>query len=238
MSRRIAVTGATGFIGRALADRIDRESGFEAVRIVRGDFEGGLLAERLAGCEAVVHLAGESRGDDPDALYRTNMALTAAVAEAACRTPSLCRMVFCSTTHEAKESAYHASKRDGRAHFDAVAAEAGIESAGVLIPNAFGPGGRPFYNSVVSTFCKLRAAGEPLIVHPGAGRVKLICIGTLTERLFAVAAGPEPENPQVLPEEYEEEVAEIARLLESFDPESCPEGRFARDLWTSFKSYL
>lgn len=80
MMRRIAVTGAGGFIGGALALRIDREAGFGAVRIVRGDFSRGLLPEKLAGCEAVVHLAGESRSTEPEALFRTNLALTEQVA--------------------------------------------------------------------------------------------------------------------------------------------------------------
>ena len=238
MIRRIAVTGAAGFIGGALCARIDREPGFRAKRIVRADFAEGRLEERLAGCEAVVHLAGESRSADPDALYLINMELTRQVADAVRKTPGIRRVLFGSTTHEARESTYHASKRDGRARFDALAAELGIEASGVLMPNVFGPGGRPFYNSAVSTFCKLRAEGKPLPVHPDAGTVKLIFIDRLADALFEAAAGPFPGNPLVIPEEYEEEVAGIARLLESFDPQLRPEGRFAYDLWKSYRSFL
>ena len=238
MMRRIAVTGAGGFIGGALALRIDREAGFGAVRIVRDDFSRGLLPEKLAGCEAVVHLAGESRSTDPEALFRTNLALTEPVAAAVRKTPGIRRVLFGSTTHEATESPYQASTREGRARFDALAAELGIESVGVLMPNAFGPGGRPFYNSVVSTFCKLRAEGRPLEVHPGAGSVKLIAVDTLAEALFRLAVEPAPENPAVIPHEYEMEVAGIARLLESFDPEIRPEGKFEFDLWKCFRSYI
>lgn len=60
MMRRIAVTGAGGFIGGALALRIDREAGFGAVRIVRDDFSRGLLAGKAGRLRSVVHLAGES----------------------------------------------------------------------------------------------------------------------------------------------------------------------------------
>ena len=238
MIRCIAVTGATGFLGGALCARIDRAPGFRAERIARGDFDAGRVAEKLAGCEAVVHLAGESRGGDPDALFLINMELTRQVADAVRRTPGIRRILFGSTTHEGRVSAYHASKRDGRALFDAVAAELGIESVGVLMPNVFGPGGKPFYNSVVSTFCKLRGEGKPLTVHPDAGTVKLIFIDTLTDALFGAAAGLFPGNPLVIPEEYEGEVAGVARLLESFDPQQRPEGRFAYDLWKSYKSFL
>lgn len=238
MIRRIAVTGSSGFVGGALCARIDREPGFRSVGIGRRDFAAGLPAEKLAGCEAVVHLAGESRSDDPAALYSINMDLTRRVADAVRRTPGIRRILFGSTAHEDRAGAYHASKREGRALFDALAAELGIEAVGVLMPNAFGPGGKPFYNSVVSTFCKLRAEGRPLPVHPDAGTVKLVEIGTLADALFAAAAGPFPGNPLAVPHEYEEEVAGIARLLETFDPEVRPEGRFAYDLWRCWKSFL
>ena len=38
MTRKIGVTGAAGFIGGHLADYIDAQPGFEAVRIVREHF--------------------------------------------------------------------------------------------------------------------------------------------------------------------------------------------------------
>lgn len=237
MIRRIAVTGAAGFLGRALCERIGREPGFEAAAVVRADFAAGRTAEKLAGCEAVVHFAGESRSADPDALYSINMELTRQVADAVRKTPEIRRVLFGSTTHEAKESAYHASKRDGRALLDALAAERGIEAVGLLMPNVFGPGGKPFYNSAVATFCKLRAEGKALTVHPDAGTVKLIYIDTLADALFEAATGPAAENPLEIPHEYEEEVAGIARLLEGFAPEVRPEGRFAYDLWKSWKSF-
>ncbi len=67
---RIAVTGATGFIGRALCAQLQSD-GAEVVRLVRRPTgKGNELAwsaeeglrepHKLEGCEAVVHLAGES----------------------------------------------------------------------------------------------------------------------------------------------------------------------------------
>jgi hypothetical protein len=69
---RIAVTGATGLIGSALVPRL-RAEGHDVVRIVRGrpgaddvgwDPKGGTIeAGKLAGADAVVHLAGAGVGD-------------------------------------------------------------------------------------------------------------------------------------------------------------------------------
>jgi uncharacterized protein len=52
----VAVTGASGFIGRRLTERLRREG--HQVRPV--SLRNGVQTEQLAGCEAVVNLAGEA----------------------------------------------------------------------------------------------------------------------------------------------------------------------------------
>ncbi len=54
---RVAVTGASGFVGSALLPALPA-AGHEAVRIRRGAFDAAVLA----GADAVVHLAGENIG--------------------------------------------------------------------------------------------------------------------------------------------------------------------------------
>ncbi|MGO7983425.1 capsular polysaccharide biosynthesis protein CapF, partial [Rhizobium johnstonii] len=44
-------------------------------------------------------------------------------------------------------------------------AERGSEFFDIVLPNLFGEHGRPYYNSVVATFCHLAARGEPLAVQ-------------------------------------------------------------------------
>ncbi|MEJ7811118.1 MAG: TIGR01777 family oxidoreductase [Gemmatimonadaceae bacterium] len=69
-NRRVAITGATGFLGRAL-ERALRAGGHRVVRIVRSPARAGaedvvwdpavaaLDPRAIEGCDAVVHLAGE-----------------------------------------------------------------------------------------------------------------------------------------------------------------------------------
>lgn len=71
-SRTIAITGASGLIGTALAQRLESR-GDRVVRFVRGRSSddgiawdpaaGSIDAERLRGVDAVVHLAGAGIGD-------------------------------------------------------------------------------------------------------------------------------------------------------------------------------
>ncbi|HMA30589.1 MAG TPA: NAD-dependent epimerase/dehydratase family protein, partial [Casimicrobiaceae bacterium] len=119
----IAITGATGFIGRALCARIASSAKAQAVRalvrdrqravallppgivLVEVDLETAGVAElsrALAGAAAVVHLAGrahviDERAEDPDAEYRrANAEVTARLAEAAVAA-GVGRFVFAST---------------------------------------------------------------------------------------------------------------------------------------------
>lgn len=239
MNRKIGVTGAAGFIGGHLAEYIGAQPGFEAVRIVREHFEERRLSMAVSGCGAVVHLAGMSRSDEPQELYRVNMELLEHLILAVRFAGVTPRILFCSTTHEAKQTKYHASKRDGRERLDRAARELGFESVGVLMPNVFGPGGKPHYNSVVATFCADSRQGRRLTVHSGAGRVKLIHIDGLVRRLFELAAGTFPGNPVEIAPEFDVEVAEIAARVTAFAagkrPE--PEDRFGTLLYQTWQSY-
>jgi uncharacterized protein (TIGR01777 family) len=71
--RRVAISGSTGLIGAALAQRLER-AGYEVLPLVRRDARGRseiawdpgrgtIEASKLEGLDAVVHLAGESIAD-------------------------------------------------------------------------------------------------------------------------------------------------------------------------------
>lgn len=99
---RIAVTGASGFVGRVLVRRL-LDSGNVAVPLSRrplampgaprplASYDAGAIAAQIAGCQALVHLAAVAhqaatgRAGRSDATFAPNMAATRAVAEACAR---------------------------------------------------------------------------------------------------------------------------------------------------------
>ena len=100
MSRTVAITGATGFIGRHLAAAlISRGVGVRAIirpgsrhqapqgtTIVHASLEAPALRDAFAGADAVVHLAGVVSAVDARAFAAVNVEGTRAVASAAQQT--------------------------------------------------------------------------------------------------------------------------------------------------------
>lgn len=165
----------------------------------------------LASCDTVVHLAAVSRHGDGGFLYRTNMALAQALASAAeeLETPP----VIClgSTTHIAKQLPYHASKRESRRILEASCAEC----VTLLMPNAFGPYSRPFFNSVVSTFCRIAAdGGRPEKIEPA--ELNLTYIDTLCTQILNAVRSQRKQTVLEFPHEHTVFLPDLWRLLERF----------------------
>lgn len=186
---KIGMTGCDGFIGRHLAEAC-RRNGWQVLaggKETLGDERS--VAAFVRQCDRVVHLAGLSRHPDGEYLYRTNMRLAALLDGALQETPR--PLWFASTTHDTlKDLPYHRSKRDGRALFEASGRYPVIT---LRMANVFGPGSRPFYNSVVSTFCRIAAdGGTPEKVDDVP--LELIYIDELTERICSSLAETAPRT--------------------------------------------
>lgn len=81
MTRRVAVTGASGFIGRHLVEHLSGRG--TAVVAVRRPFESHALRDALRGVDALVHLAGVVSAVREQEYISANVDATRAVADAA-----------------------------------------------------------------------------------------------------------------------------------------------------------
>jgi nucleoside-diphosphate-sugar epimerase len=83
---RVAVTGASGFIGQALVAEL-RAGGHEAVPLSRGDGidyeDAQAMTVRFEGADAVVHLAARAHRGGPDEAFASNVRVARAAAQAA-----------------------------------------------------------------------------------------------------------------------------------------------------------
>ncbi|HEX5818294.1 MAG TPA: NAD-dependent epimerase/dehydratase family protein [Gemmatimonadales bacterium] len=216
--RRVAVTGASGFVGRATCERL--ASGWDVVAISRRDGAGtakvrGLddpegLRAAFAGCEAVVHLAARvhvmrERSADPTAEFRqVNVAGTECVYRAAAAA-GVRRFVFLSSVKvngegratpyvesdaPAPVDPYGRSKLEAERRLAALRAEGGGCDVVVLrSPLVYGPG-------VGGNFRRLLHLAElslrwPLPLGGIPNRRSLVAVGNLADAIGCALALPE-----------------------------------------------
>lgn len=190
MTRTVAITGAGGFIGAHLRRRLERQAEVVLRLVDRDDWgDPHSLAEKFAGADVVFHLAGVNRATDEE-IERTNVELTERLVVALESTGNAPRVVYASSTQESRENAYGRSKRIAGDRLLAWAERSGGEAAVLALPNVFGPGCRPFYNSVVATFCRQLAVGETPQIHVDS-EIEFLSVRDLVERLaeFVSAEG-------------------------------------------------
>lgn len=177
--RVIGITGPNGFVGSHLVRCLGRRDGIRVLPVPREAF---LSVNQLAGlvglCEVIVHLAGMNRGED-ELIYATNIVLAKQLVAAAEKSGRGLHIVFASSTQRELNNVYGRSKREAEDMFSLWAQRSGQRRVtNLVIPNAFGPGCRPFYNSVVATFCHQLSHGEePQILHNKS--IELIWINDL-----------------------------------------------------------
>jgi UDP-2-acetamido-2,6-beta-L-arabino-hexul-4-ose reductase len=109
---KIGITGITGLIGWHLRAHLHGRKGIEVKGATRATFEHSeSLDEFVAGLDVIVHLAGMNRGDDSE-LKRVNVQLTDKLIDACERMGAKPQIIFSSSTHIERDSAYGQSKRE------------------------------------------------------------------------------------------------------------------------------
>ncbi len=166
---KIGITGADGLIAwhqRAYLKAID--GGHEVRLASRATFrQPESLAEFVDGLDAIIHLAGMNRGEDAE-IEATNAALARDLVAACSRCGSRPLVVYANSTHQDRDTAYGRGKRAAANTFRLWAEQSGAGFANLILPHVFGEFGKPFYNSVVSTFCYQLARNEtPQIITDG-----------------------------------------------------------------------
>jgi UDP-2-acetamido-2,6-beta-L-arabino-hexul-4-ose reductase len=242
--KRVAVTGANGFLGRHVLDRLHREAGIRSVAIGRPEFaEPARLAAALQGCDHVVHCAGVNRGE-PAEVESANIELSdclIAALDTGSARPKL--LVYTSSTQERLDNPYGRGKRRAGEQLAEWGRRSGVSVCTLVIPNVFGDGGRPFYNSVVATFCHQLAQGEePRIIENRS--VPLVYVNRVVEKIFEILKHP-ANGPVGIEPDVEISVSDLLAGLKRFKAVLLEQGavpalgsRFELELYHTFRAYL
>ena len=182
---RVGITGQNGFIGYHVLQRLKLQPDTCTIIPFERDFfdDEKKLQEFVSSCDAIIHLAAMNRGDE-EVIYDTNISLVKKLIAAMEAVHAAPQILFSSSTQETRGNKYGNSKKEGAELFDAWAAKNNAVFSHFVIPNVFGPFGKPFYNSVTATFCyQLTHNDAPKILVDA--EMTLIYVGDLAKEFAA-----------------------------------------------------
>lgn len=162
---QIAITGAKGFLGwHTKCAAFAKDIGTKDIDL--GDkFSLNIAVELLEQVDSVIHLAGVNRGTDEE-VQQGNLLFAQQLIEAIGRCSKKPKsLIFANSIQANNGSVYGEAKKNAGQILQNFCSKNNIDFVDVLIPNVFGEHGKPFYNSVTSTFCHLIANQELPEVH-------------------------------------------------------------------------
>jgi UDP-2-acetamido-2,6-beta-L-arabino-hexul-4-ose reductase len=246
---KIGITGQIGFMGTHLFNYLKIKDEFELIPFEDRFFENdNYLFGFVKQCDVVVHLAAMNRHEDPQVIFDTNLLLVKKLIDSMESTHSKPHIIFSSSTQEEKDNLYGASKREGRKLFEEWAKRVGARFTGFIIPNVFGPFGKPFYNSVIATFCHQICNNQSPQIQVD-GELKLIYINELCNEFYKALINRKVATIKGI-EEYkvphtsEKKVSQILEILTGFKENYIEKGifpdltdPFTRNLFNTFVCY-
>ncbi|OFE11764.1 capsular biosynthesis protein [Pseudohongiella acticola] len=240
----VLVTGADGFIGKNLCLRLSEEASVSVIPFTRSNTIDD-LAGLVADADAVVHLAGENRPQDPAAFEQINVGLTRALCDAISAAGKRIPLILASSAQAELDNPYGKSKLAAEQAVQALAGDGGNPVAVYRLPGVFGKWCKPNYNSVVATFCHNLANDLPIQINDPAHEIKLVYIDDVVNAFidWLRAPGTGFQSQAVAPV-YEVSLGALAEQIKAFGncrtslvSERVGTG-FVRALYATYVSYL
>ena len=241
----VLVTGANGFVGRNLCEVLSRHEG---VSLLRFDLQNTPeeLANALAHADVIFHLAGINRPQNVEDFQTGNADFTAQICGKLIDLGRAPAIILSSSTQAALDNPYGASKRQAEEVVQDYAVRTGAEVAVYRLPNVFGKGCRPNYNSAVATFCHNITRDLEIKVNDPTVELNLVYIDDVVDEFMRALAGRRTRQGPfcVVPIVHEVKLGHIAELLHSFKRSRTDlqipnqADGFTRKLYATYLSYL
>ncbi|WP_010529269.1 NAD-dependent epimerase/dehydratase family protein [Lentibacillus jeotgali] len=176
----VLITGAGGFIGKNLIDRLHREKEVRLKQYHHGD-DLSLLYEHLNDADIIYHLAGVNRPQNNEEFARVNRGLTELIVNYLKEHHKNPKIVLSSSTQAELDIPYGLSKREAEEVLKNYSNETGADVCIYRLPGVFGKWCRPHYNSVVATFCHELAYGRDIDIHDANKPLELVYIDDVVD---------------------------------------------------------
>jgi UDP-2-acetamido-2,6-beta-L-arabino-hexul-4-ose reductase len=243
---KIGITGQNGFVGNHLYNTLGlTPEEYDRIVFEKEFFENeDHLDQFVNQCDVIVHLAAMNRHESQEFIFETNLNLVKKLVASLKRTVSKAHVLFSSSLQEINDNLYGKSKKQGRELLVEWANSCQGKFTGMIIPNVFGPFGKPNYNSFVATFChKLTHNEIPTIDKDGD--VKLIYVGELVQEIINQIKLSKGNSEFIISHTSQNKVSEVLSRLNYFKSTYFDKGEvplletvFDLNLFNTFRSYF
>ena len=190
--KRAVVTGANGFIGKNLIRRLE-DMGLHDTEVIgvtrESSHEEWKAAIEYADC--IIHLAGVNRSDSDEDFVYGNVDSTERICNLVGDGVGGPRIFFASSTKAVPGSPYGDTKIAAENTLQDLAKNNGSSINICRLPNVYGKWSKPFYNSVVATFCHQIANSQEVEINNKSTLLELLYIDDLVDALVCWLESPE-----------------------------------------------
>lgn len=244
--KQVLVTGAKGFIGQNLC-LVLREN--KDIELTEYDIksEPALLKEALLKADFIFHLAGVNRPKNPEEFKTGNHGLTKEIVDFLIENNKRPTLIITSSTQALLDNPYGVSKREAEDEVKRYKEATGSSVFPFRLTNVFGKWSRPFYNSVVATFCHQAAHNEPFKIDDRTKLIEFIYIDDIIRSFMEILENPnQTDQGDVLSinPSYSITIGDLADKLERIKEMrvSCVipnfDNLFDKYLYSTYLSYL
>jgi len=242
MEIKIGVTGSSGFIGKHLVSAL---RGRKNVKISCFDlpknnlFDLNSVRKFVAIQDIIVHAAAVNRGSDSEIIAGNVIATYNLISAAIKRSGKKTKLIFLSSTQVKTDTVYGLSKKLAEIMLQDFSRKHKTPITIFRLTNIFGEGCRPFYNSVVATFCHQVANGKKLTISNSGQKIKFIYIRDAV-KLILKEISVQRKQPFCLKRVSSSNiitVRDLVRLIKSFKKPKASQrlkSKFHQDLYHTY----
>lgn len=185
----ILITGASGFLGTHLAERLAKNNGLNIFTYSRGDTQDTLF-DNLRISEFIFHLAGVNRPENHSEFRISNVQLTSDIANFIQKNKLTAPVYFSSSIHSENISEYGMSKLAAEHLLTNLERNNGNKVIIQRLARIFGPKARPNYNSVVATFCHAIANNLELTISSRKNLIEMVYVDDWVNSMVSLLVNP------------------------------------------------